>query len=169
MAIASIVSNSVRQDPAVHFAFQVYTDDRTTIPMGEVGFESVSGLKANTEVIEYKEGNEVRKRKLPGQSTAENITLARGIDGKGYLQAWYNLVREDRYKTVGGQPNPDIRRTLIIVVKSRGQSEDLKVWYAIGAWPCSYQSGDLTTDGDDVLLETVEICCEDLYQHSPAV
>ena len=42
------------------------------------GFKSVSGMDSTTEVIEFKQGNDVRVRKKPGRTTYSNIVLERG-------------------------------------------------------------------------------------------
>ena len=42
------------------------------------GFKSVSGMDSETEVIEFKQGNDKVVRKKPGRTTYANITLERG-------------------------------------------------------------------------------------------
>jgi phage tail-like protein len=42
------------------------------------GFKGMSGMDSETEVIEFKQGNDRVVRKKPGRTTYANITLERG-------------------------------------------------------------------------------------------
>lgn len=60
-----------------------------------IGFQEVSGLKKELEILEYREGSspDYFKRKMPGMHTLSDITLKRGLflnDAEFY--EWYNTV-----------------------------------------------------------------------------
>ncbi|TXD85072.1 phage tail protein [Subsaximicrobium wynnwilliamsii] len=60
-----------------------------------IGFQEVSGLKKELEILEYREGSspEYFKRKMPGMHTLSDISLKRGVflnDDEFYK--WYNTV-----------------------------------------------------------------------------
>jgi phage tail-like protein len=42
------------------------------------GFKTVSGMDSETEIIEFKQGNDLIVRKKPGRTTYSNIVLERG-------------------------------------------------------------------------------------------
>ena len=42
------------------------------------GFKSVTGMDSETEIIEFKQGNDLVVRKKPGRTTFANIVLERG-------------------------------------------------------------------------------------------
>ena len=42
------------------------------------GFKSVSGMDSETEIVEFKQGNDMVVRKKPGRTTYANIVLERG-------------------------------------------------------------------------------------------
>ena len=63
-----------RHDPFAAFNFRVDIDGITV-----AGFSECSGLTTETDIIEYREGNEdITVRKLPGQKKYANIVLKRG-------------------------------------------------------------------------------------------
>lgn len=60
-----------------------------------IGFQEVTGLKKELQILEYREGSspEYFKRKIPGMHTLSDITLKRGVflnDDEFYV--WYNTV-----------------------------------------------------------------------------
>lgn len=60
-----------------------------------IGFQEVTGLKKELQILEYREGSspEYFKRKMPGMHTLSDITLKRGVflnDDEFYV--WYNTV-----------------------------------------------------------------------------
>lgn len=62
-------------DPLGNYNFMVEIDGSAV-----ANFSEVSGLEIETEVIEYRSGNDIsRVRKIPGLHKAGDITLKRGI------------------------------------------------------------------------------------------
>ena len=156
------IPKTQREDPQVAFSFEVFTDDGT-IPRGTLGFSEVSGLRSATAVIEYREGTDNYTRKLPGRTSPENVTLRRGLTLDTHLRAWYDLVREDKFSTSSGQPNPEIRKTLYIQQKARGagkNGEVLRTWILRRAWPATLEISDYRADADEVAIESLEIAYE---------
>jgi phage tail-like protein len=93
----------------------------------QAGFSTVSVPEANTESVEYREGQYVYTRKEPGYPTISDITLQRGvtrgdssfwdwlrvvIEGSGEYRADMDILHYHRdtaltrpYPTTGAQPN----------------------------------------------------------------
>ena len=154
-----------RSDPEVAFSFDVYSTDGY-IPKDSLSFSEVSGLRATTNTIEYKEGTDTSVRKIPGRSTVENLTLRRGLDTQKILRNWYNLVREDGIILNNGKPATDFRKNLVVQQMARGaagrEEHVIRRWTAHNAWPTALEVSDFRGDADEVTIESLEICYERL-------
>lgn len=61
----------------------------------QIGFSKISSLKEESEVVEYREGDElITVRKLVGLSSVDNVTLERGVDLQGALLLWRYQVSQ---------------------------------------------------------------------------
>jgi len=119
-----------------------------------IGFTEVSGLKVETEVIEYRHGAspEYSKVKMPGQQKYSDITLKRGTfksDNEAYL--WWNTVNLNTIE----------RRDITITLLDEND-EAAMVWKVRNAWPKTLDNGTLKSDGSEAMIETMEICHEGL-------
>src|SRR5580692_3569455 len=58
------------------------------------GFRECSGITANTDPVEYREGTDVplHPRKLTGMRHHANVVLRRGFTGNKDLYKWYKTV-----------------------------------------------------------------------------
>ncbi|HYH55137.1 MAG TPA: phage tail protein [Anseongella sp.] len=120
----------------------------------KIGFTEVTGLDVTTEVIEYRDGAspEFSKVKMPGQRTFSNITLKRGtFAGDNEFYNWFNSVSMNQIE----------RRDLTISLLNENH-EPVVVWKVKNAWPLKVTPTDLTADGNDVALETLELAHEGL-------
>jgi len=70
---------------------QGITPDQRTI-IG--GFKSMSGMDSETEVIEFKQGNDRVVRKKPGRTTYANIVLERGFTRSDDLWLWRKNIED---------------------------------------------------------------------------
>src|SRR5271155_301565 len=83
---------STQPYPYGQFNFQVEIDG-----VGQFGFSEVSGLTTDTNIIEYREGNEVADgesttRKLPGLIKYTPLVLKRGYTNDLTVYNWRLLV-----------------------------------------------------------------------------
>lgn len=120
----------------------------------KIGFTEVTGLDITTEVIEYRDGAspEFSKVKMPGQRTFSNITLKRGtFAGDNEFYDWFNTVNMNQIE----------RRDLTISLLNENH-EPVVVWKVKNAWPLKVTPTDLTAEGNDVALETLELAHEGL-------
>jgi len=123
-----------------------------------LGFTEVSGLEAETEVIEYREGVNplYHKSKQPGLTKYSNITLKRGVF-KGdfeFFQWWH--------KTFYFQEVNAKFRTNISVKLLDESHHPIIVWNLLNAWPCRVKWGTLNALENEVLMEELEITHEGL-------
>ncbi|MFK7971337.1 MAG: phage tail protein [Bacteroidia bacterium] len=120
----------------------------------KIGFTEVSGLEVETQVIEYRDGAspEYHKTKMPGMQQYGNITLKRGTfaaDNEYY--DWWNTVKLNTIE----------RRDITISLLNENH-EPTVVWKVKNAWPTKVTSTDLSADGNEVAIETLEIAHEGL-------
>ena len=140
--------------PLVKFAFEV--DWGGT----KVGFQEVSGLNIETDVIEYRHGAspDFSKMKMPSMKKYSNITLKRGTfkaDNEFY----------DWFKTM--QANTVERRSITISLLDEN-GDPAVTWKVKNAFPVKLQSTDLKAEGNEVAIETLELAHEGLtIEHNP--
>lgn len=121
------------------------------------GFSEVSGADISVDVIEYREGNEVRTtpRKLAGLTKYGNITLKWGVVASLEMMEWLHTVASDN---TSGPTGIERRNITIRLMDESGA--DGPSWEIINAWPMHYTSPDLNGLGSEVAIETLEICHE---------
>lgn len=132
-------------DPYMNFNFTVEIEG-----IEAAGFLEVSGIVAETAVVEYREGNMPgQSLKLPGQTRFGNVTLKRGISRSTALWNWYKSVIDG---------DADRRNVSIILLNTR--REEVRRWNLFEAWPCKFEAAPLNAKGNDVVIETLEIVAE---------
>ncbi len=126
------------------------------------GFSEVSGADISVDVIEYREGNEVRTtpRKLAGLTKYGNITLKWGVIGSMEMMEWLHSVASDNTAGPTGIQRKNITITLLDEKGENGPS-----WDIINAWPTRYSAPDLSGLGGEVAIETLEICHEGVVRN----
>jgi phage tail-like protein len=137
-----------RRDPYRSFNFQLEIDG---VPLG--AFSEVSGLTAEGDAVDYREGVDVQQnvRKLPGLRKNANITLKRGQTQDKSLWRWYGNI-------VNGQPD---RRDVTIVLLNEARQPVLR-WHAESAWINKIEGPSLKAAGNEIAMESVELVHEGL-------
>ncbi len=136
-----------RYDPYRKFNFLVEIDGIAT-----AGFLVVEGVETLTDVIHYREGNEVAAlRKLPGLHKYTNITLKRGVTANRELWEWRKTVLDGRTERKNGS----------IVVLDESRQQVMRVNF-LNAWPCRWKVGALDAMESEVLIEELELVVEGL-------
>jgi phage tail-like protein len=116
------------------------------------GFAEVCGLETDTDVIEYRNGNEdLTVRKIPGLRKFTNITLKRGITTSLELWQWRRTVMDGQIERRSG--------AVILLDESR---QPVRRFEFREAWPCRWEGPALRAKGNEVAIETLEICHEGL-------
>lgn len=136
-----------RQDPLTSFNFII------DIQGVRAGFSEVGGLSTETDVVEYREGNEdITSRKLPGKRKYANISLKRGytVNGKD-LWEWRKSVIEGRTRRLSGT----------ITLMDEGRKPAL-VWRFFEAWPNKWAGPAFNAKNNDVAIEEMELAVEGL-------
>lgn len=136
-----------RNDPYAAFNFLVEIDGVTV-----AGFSECSGLDTETEIVEYRNGDEdITKRKLPGLKSFTNIVLKRGFTQSRELWQWRKKVMDGRTERQPGA----------IVLLNEAREAALRYNFREG-WPSKWQGPALNAGSSEVAIETLEIACEAL-------
>jgi len=114
------------------------------------GFSECTGLNAETNVIEYREGSDdIFPRKLPGLSKFGNVTLKTGLTTDNSLFAWHQDVMEGNIT----------RQNVSIIVLDESRKEQVR-YNLVNAWPSKYTAPDLKANANEIAIEAIEIAHE---------
>lgn len=142
---------ATRKDPYGNFNFVVEIDGITA-----AGFQDVSGIESNVEVVEHREGGDtITTRKLPGQVKFANLTLKRGLTDDTELYLWHRQWAD-------GDPAAARKNGSIVLRNRRG--EETARWNFFNGWPCKWTGPALNAEQNDVAIETLEIAHEGLVR-----
>lgn len=137
----------MRNDPYAQFNFLVEVEDVT---LG--GFTEVSGLNAESDIIEYREGSDLaRMRKLPALLKFGNITLKRGYTQNRGLWEW-------RKTTLDGATE---RHNGAIVLLDEARAPRLR-WEFFEAWISKYEGPALNAATNEAAIESIELAVENV-------
>ncbi|MEM9326145.1 MAG: phage tail protein [Bacteroidota bacterium] len=134
--------------PVTTFHFQVEWGGN------RIGFTEVSGLTIELQSIDYREGNaqEYQVTKMPGIPQYSNITLKRGIfNSDNDFGAWLSTVRLNSIE----------RRDLTVSLLNE-EHQPVVSWKIKEAWPCKVEGPTLNSTGNEVAMESIELCHEGL-------
>ncbi|SEG25313.1 phage tail protein [Algoriphagus boritolerans] len=119
-----------------------------------IGFTEVSGLTIELQSIDYREGSslEYHVSKMPGIPQFSNIVLKRGVfRADNEFFQWLNTVKMNKIE----------RRDLTISLLNE-EHEPVMVWKVKEAWPSKVEGPTLNSTGNEVAIETIELCHEGL-------
>ena len=138
----------MRDDPYRNFNFAVEIDG-----VEAAGFSEVLMPDAWVHVIEYREGTDLRSapRKLAGRAAHANVVVRRGLTDDRGLWDWWRAIRDGAL---------DRRDAAIVLLDS--ERKPVWRWALENAWPVRYAISPLVAEGNDVVLETVELAFERL-------
>lgn len=149
-----------RYDPYKSFRFDV--EIAGNMVFSRAGFQKVTGLKMDTEVIEYREGGDsLTVSKTPGLTTFEPITLERGMSTDADMWDWASKIFD--YHQVDQVNSPQFRANVTIKLKDRN-GDVVKIWEVPNAWVSSYETGDFDAQANSVMIERITIQHEGWYK-----
>jgi phage tail-like protein len=148
-----------QEDPLKVFRFHVEIDN-----FARFGFSKVSGLKTQTDVIEYREGGQnTTVQKSPGLTKFPNITLERGQvlsagAGDKDVLVWATQVFDVSSRIAGSTKN--FRRSIDVVQYDK-EGTEVRRWKIIEAWVVTYTPfTDLDGSSSANSIEVMEIAHE---------
>lgn len=133
------------RDPATGFRFEVRIASR----QASVGFTKVSGLRDESEVIDYREGTDfLVKRKIPGLRTFPALVMERGNTAtRDDLVSWRDEAIACR------EP---FRDTVDIEIKNC-DGGSARIVTVQRAWPSALELSDLDALASEVNIELMEL------------
>ena len=132
-------------DPFAAFNFKLEIEGITV-----AGFSEVTGLNQESNVIDYREGQEpITPRKLPGLNKFGNITLKRGISTDLSVYNWRKTVTDG-----------DIERRNASIVLQNEKHDEVVRWNLVNAWPSKYVGPDLKANANEIAIESIELTHE---------
>jgi phage tail-like protein len=151
-------SSGKRFDPLTIFCFKLVLDEVPGMEGAEAYFQSVSGIKYESEVISYKEGGlNNSTHQLVGPGKWPNLVLKKGFTGGSFAllswrMKWMSDDTETRLERVSGQ------------VIQLGPRPDMKIcsWRFTNGWPCAWEGPDFDASRSELAIETLEIAHEGL-------
>ena len=137
-----------RHDPVLAFCFAVEISGLIV-----AGFSEVSGLQAEIEVQEYREGglNEYTHKRAGPVKYPSNLTLKKGITDSSELWSWYRDVMSGK-----------IQRKPVDVVLMNSAGEEWRRWKLQNAYPVKWTGPDMKAATSEIAVETLELAHEGL-------
>lgn len=137
-----------RIDPYGQFNFLIEIDG-----VIKGGFTEASGLTTDSNIIEYREGNEAQgtTRKLPGLIKYNNISLKRGWTQDRSLWEWRKKVIDGKTERTSGS----------IILLDEARQPAIR-WDFREGWPSKWEGPALNGKTSEVAVETLEIAHEGL-------
>jgi len=119
--------------------------------------KSVSGLKGEIEVTDYKEGGRNgATHRLVGPAKWPNIVLSRGFTAPSTpLVDWFNSWLDDA-------PGTKLERANGRIEALNSKLEKVCSWRFVRAWPCKWEGPDFAADKQELAIEKLEIAHEGL-------
>lgn len=114
------------------------------------GFKSMSGMTSETEIIEFKQGNDLVVRKKPGRTTYSNIVLERGYTATDDLWKWRKSIEDG---------NID-RRSGTITVMDNDMETIVAEFNFYEAWPAKWHVPEVDGDQSGMAIEKIELATE---------
>lgn len=151
--MAQFSVNPTRFDPYKNFKFRVKWDGRYV-----AGISKVSALKRTTEVVEHREGGDPSsKRKSPGQSKYEAITLERGVTHDADFENWANKVWNFGAGSGSEVSLQDFRKDIIIDVMNEAGQIVLS-YKVFRCWVSEFQAlPELDANANAVAIQTLKL------------
>jgi phage tail-like protein len=135
-----------RNDPFTSFNFIV------DIQGMKAGFSEVGGLTSETDVAEYREGNEeTTVRKIPTKTKFSNLTLKRGMTDNHDLYKWRRLVEQGKTQRLPG--------TITLLDEAR---KPALVWKFYEAWPVKWAGPAFNAKNNEIAIEELNLAIEGL-------
>lgn len=134
--------------PLPAFRFTVNWNNQT------IHCQEVSGLEAETQIIEYREGNSplFSTVKMPGIAKYGNVTLKKGVFEKdNQFFNWYNQIKMNT-----------INRSTVVIQLLDESGNPKIVWTLYNAWPVKISGPVLKSDSNEVAIEMIELAHERL-------
>jgi phage tail-like protein len=137
-----------RHDPVLSYNFAVEISG-----LFVAGFSDVSGLQAEIEIQEYREGgvNEYIHKRAGPVKYSSNLILKKGITDNTELWSWYKSVMQG-----------SIQRKPVDVVLMNSAGQEWRRWKLQNAYPVKWTGPEMKASAAEVAIETLELAHDGL-------
>ncbi len=151
--MAQFTANPTRFDPYKNYKFRVKWDGRYV-----AGVSKVSALKRSTEVVEHREGGDPStKRKSPGQTKYEAVTIERGVTHDPEFENWANKVWNFGAGLGAESSLADFRKDVILEMMNEAGQVVLS-YKIFRCWVSEYQAvPELDASANAVAIQTLKL------------
>jgi phage tail-like protein len=154
---AGNTQDRIRNDPLTVFCFKLEFEKGPTLKGAEAYFQSVSGLKYESEVISYKEGGlNNSTHQLVGPGKWPNLVLKKGFTGGSFA------LLEWRMRWMSDDDEPLERASGRVIQLGSRPDEEICSWRFINGWPCAWEGPEYDATRSELAIETLEIAHEGL-------
>ena len=133
---------------------------------GIAAFSEVTGVDANVDVIEFRQGNahSLAPVKIPGLVKHGNITLKFGYTIDSAFKNWLAACVSE---TRGEMPRANVTIELIDInggapTTAITSVQGTRTWVLKNAWVAKYTAPDLNASTSEIAIESVELAYEEL-------
>ena len=130
------------------WGFYYRVDFSVSQDKNDARFQSVSGLTAEYDTEEYREGGENRfTHKLPGRVKYADLVLKRGMLTESKVIEWFMKAFRDR----------EFEPADVTVILMNEKGEPLRTWKVAHAIPKKWTISDLAANENSVVIESLEM------------
>ncbi len=146
---SSIPKLTLTENPPVGFHFLVTFLIGGIVPNPlDIRFQKVSGISAEIETTDIREGGEnIFRHRLPNHVTYNNLVLERGMVIGSPLKAEFNTAMSSMRFTPSN----------VLVMLLNENSIPLSSWLFQRAYPAKWSTSDLDANANAVVIDTIEL------------
>lgn len=138
-------ASSQRKDPFPVYCFRVEIIGRAE--GATAFFKSASGLKYETEVLDFQEGGQnAFTHRLVGPTKWSNLILKRGFAQSFELIKWRQEWVDGKYSRHNGK-----------ITQLNTKLEPVCTWEFKDGWPCKWELSEFDASKSELAIETLEI------------
>jgi phage tail-like protein len=153
-----------RHDPFRNFNFRIIMCDREV-----AACRKMSALDVTINTVKFRAGNNHSSvdEVMPGRVEYKPVTFESGVTNDNTLEEWANQLVAHEASPTPRSPDPLFRRTVEIHVLDIDGTM-VKKYILHRAWPSKFTAmSDLAGDGNDVIIETLELTHEGFDRVEP--
>lgn len=147
-----------RRDPYRNFNFRIVMGGSEPV----AACRKMSALDATVNTVKFRSGNSASSvdEALPGRVEYQPVTLEAGVTDDRSFEEWANQLVHHEGRPARA-PEPDFRREVEIHVFDIDNNTPVRKYTLHRAWVSKFTAmSDLAGDGNDVLIETLELTHE---------
>lgn len=146
-----------RRDPFRNFNFRIVIDGNVV-----AACRKMSALDATVNTVKFRSGNDKSTvdEALPGRVEYQPVTFESGVTDEEVFEGWAKQLVAHEAKP-DRRPDPEFRKELEVHVYDIDNTTMVRKYVLHRAWVSKYTAmSDLAGDGNDVIVETLEVTHE---------